>query len=342
MARRFLVDIVHPAHFHFYRNIISEVTARGDDVLVATRDKDVTTDLVTSAGVDAVQVSSISGNGRLDQARELLTRDLALTKLVRKFQPDIVLTRNPSGIHASLTRRSTIGVFDTDDGVAAGLHYHLARPAHIITMPDGVASGSHPRVRRYNSFKALAYLHPNRFAPRDVRSDLCREREPLFVVRTVAMAAAHDHGESGIPVALLRDIVDRLASHGRLIISSEGELPKEFEEFRNPLPVTDFHALLASADLVVGDSQTVATEAALLGTPVVHISTWSRRLDVLIELEDRWGLLESFVPGSVLITDSIERLSSDGTKKDWRRRTADMFEHKVDLTDWYLELLDSL
>ena len=202
--------------------------------------------------------------------------------------------------------------------------------------------GGHPRIRRYDSFKALAYLHPNRLVTRDVRAELGQADAPLFVIRTVAMAASHDHGESGIPPALLGRIIELLSSRGRVVVSCEGDIPAQFAHLRSPLPPSDFHSLLATADLVVGDSQTVATEAALLGTPVVHVSSWSRRLSVLIELEDRWRLLESFRPDSPLIIEAIERLSVAGNKAEWLQRKHEMLANKVDLTDWYLDLIDSL
>ena len=36
------MDITHPAHVHFFRHAIAELRARGHDVAVTTRRKDIT------------------------------------------------------------------------------------------------------------------------------------------------------------------------------------------------------------------------------------------------------------------------------------------------------------
>jgi predicted glycosyltransferase len=41
-----LIDIGHPAHVHFYKNTIKELEAKGHEVLVTARDKDVAINLL--------------------------------------------------------------------------------------------------------------------------------------------------------------------------------------------------------------------------------------------------------------------------------------------------------
>ncbi len=42
---KLLIDIVHPAHVHFYRPLINELEEQGAEVAVVSRTKDVTNDL---------------------------------------------------------------------------------------------------------------------------------------------------------------------------------------------------------------------------------------------------------------------------------------------------------
>jgi predicted glycosyltransferase len=43
---RILVEILHPAHVHFFRNFVADMQERGHEALLTARDKDVTVDLL--------------------------------------------------------------------------------------------------------------------------------------------------------------------------------------------------------------------------------------------------------------------------------------------------------
>ena len=73
-------------------------------------------------------------------------------------------------------------------------------------------------------------------------------------------------------------------------------MPAEFAELRFSVPPHLMHDALAQAWICVGDSQTMAAEAALLGVPAVRCSTFVGRLAYLEELEHKYSLLESFRP----------------------------------------------
>ena len=49
-ALRIAVDITHPAHFHFFKNSIQAWQDRGHDVLILSRDKDLTLQLLDETG----------------------------------------------------------------------------------------------------------------------------------------------------------------------------------------------------------------------------------------------------------------------------------------------------
>ena len=119
---RVMIDVVHPAHVHFYRNLWSELVARGDEVLVVSRDKDVTLALLDHFGIEHVPVGRAGRRSIVGHGLELAHRDLALIRLGRRFRPDIVLTRNPAGVRAARILRVP-GVFDTEPGTAARLHW---------------------------------------------------------------------------------------------------------------------------------------------------------------------------------------------------------------------------
>jgi len=73
------------------------------------------------------------------------------------------------------------------------------------------------------------------------------------------------------------------------------------------LPVEAIHDLLAFADCYVGDSQTMATEAAVLGTPAVRTSAFVGDDDMsnFRELETEYGLLQSFADEDAAIDRAV-------------------------------------
>lgn len=341
-----MIDVAHPAHVHFYRNLLAALEERGDRVLVVSRDKDVTLELLDRYGIAHTPVGRSGDRSLVGHGLELARRDLALVRLGRRFRPDIVLTRNPAGVHAARAL-GIPGVFDTDDGTSAGVHWRAAAPfATAITTPECLGEDHGRRHWTYPSFKALAFLHPARFTPDPTVRDRLglSTGERLFVVRFVAMEASHDLGERGLPESTRRAVVDRLRSLGRVVISSERPLPPDLAALAFPLAPTDLHHTLAAADLVVGDSLSVAAEAALLGTPALRASSFSGRVGYLRELEERYGLLRSFLPDeSGALLDALDEIVGDPrTPSIWAERRARMLAEQVDLTAWYLDLVDLL
>lgn len=343
---RVLVDIVHPAHVHFYRHLITQLEARGDEVEVVARDKDVTLELLDLFEIPYRSVGRSGSKGWVGQASELLIRDWALWRTARRFRPHLILARNPAGVQVARVV-GAIGVFDTDDGSAVGIHFRAAAPfAHVITTPDSITEDYGPRHRRYQGYKALAYLHPAHFRPDpDVLTHLgVSEDEPYSLVRFVAMVASHDRNEAGLALDVKRRIVNILDKRGRVFISSEAGLPSDLETRRLQIPPHRMHDALAFARMCVGDSQTVAFEAGLLGTPSIHCSSWSGRLEPLDELERRFGLLRSFPPErSEELLAAVEEVAADpDAKLVWAGRRERMLREKIDVTAWYLDLVSEL
>ena len=57
-----------------------------------------------------------------------------------------------------------------------------------------------------------------------------------------------------------------------------------------PIPPESIHSLLYYAKMFIGDSQTMTTEAAILGTPALKCNTFAGKLSVPNELEEKYNL----------------------------------------------------
>ena len=67
----------------------------------------------------------------------------------------------------------------------------------------------------------------------------------------------------------------------------------------NPL---DIHHVITFASLYIGDSQSMAVEAAMLGVPSIRFNDFAGKISVLEELEHKYGLTYG------IKTDQPERL----------------------------------
>ena len=342
---RVLFDIVHPAHVHFYRYIWVELEAAGHETLVVSRAKDVTETLLDEIGIPFVSGSKGPRSSWLGQGVELVSRDLRLYRLGRRFRPDVVLTRNPAGVHAARALRVP-SIFDTDNGTSAGIHFRLAEPwATVTTTPEGIGEDYGPRHRQYPSYKSMAFLHPRRFTPDpSVRADLgVGPEERFFLLRFVAMNASHDHGHEGVPHDAAREMLAELETRGKVFVSAEGDMPADLDRHRLPTKASQFLDVLAEASLIVGDSGSVAAEAALLGTLSIFYSSFAGKLSYLNELEDDYGLVRNLTPpDTASLTAAVEELSTPEAEATAAGGRAAMLDDKIDLTEWYLTLIDEV
>jgi uncharacterized protein len=342
---RVLFDIVHPAHVHFFKHMLTGLSKRGHETRIVAREKDVTTALLDRLGFPYDTVGRSAKKSLFGMGRELLNRDVALAKVAFKFKPDMIVTRNPAG--AQTGRLLGIpSIFDTDDGKAAGIHFWSAAPfAHVITTPDCTEEDYGKRHVKYPGYKQTAYLHPNHFTPdRSVLSSLgVAPGERYFIVRFVAMVASHDVGEGGLPLAAKRELIEKLRARGKVFLSSEDQLPEELAHMKFPLPADKLHDALAFADLIVGDSQTVAAEAAVLGTPSLRVSSWTGRLAYLTELEKRYGLTFAYHPNNAadLLAHVDRWLAEPSLRQSLAPQHQRLLADKVDVAEWFVDYLEN-
>jgi predicted glycosyltransferase len=335
----FLFDITHPAHVHLFRNAMNQLRAAGHRVLVTSREKDLTNDLLDVYGFEYRSLSAKGGH-KLSLLVEWTRRELGLLRVARRFGPDAIVSRlNPPAAHAASVFRCPSVVFD--DSEAARLAARLTHPfADLICTPAAYTRDLGPKQRRYDGFHELAYLHPDWFEPdpEPLVAHGVAVDEPYFVLRFVSWGAHHDVGKRGFTDAVKRDLVGRLSDRGEVYITSERALPDDLERYRLPVPPQHVHDLLYYADLYVGDSQTMATEAGVLGTPAVRANSFSGENDMgnFRALEEEYGLIRS--------TDNPERalalaeeLADADTKSEWHRKRERLCEEKIDVTRYIVD-----
>lgn len=341
---RVLFDLGHPAHFHLLRHVIADLRRRGEDVRVVARQKDCLPDLLREAQVPFHLVPR-KKTGLVALGCEAIRAFVIAAKLAMHKPFDLLLGNSiVVGPLGRLTGTTSV-VFNEDDAKAVPIQALLSySPANFVVTPRCLRFEKHGlKHLTYPGYEELGYLHPRRFSPDpNIRKDLgLGKGQRYFLVRLVALTAHHDIGERGLSRAQARAIIDRLQEHGRVFLSTEAPADSDLAKLVLPTPAERIFDVLAFADLVVGDSQTVTAEAAVLGTPSLRCNTFVGRLAYLEELEHRYGLTAGFRPHQFdqLMARLDEWLHLPNRKQEWQRRRQVMLAECVDLTDWILSLV---
>ena len=90
--------------------------------------------------------------------------------------------------------------------------------------------------------------------------------------------------------------------------------------------------------MYIGDSQSMAVESALLGTPGVRFNDFSGEIGVLNELEDKYQLTYSFKTNQVEeFFNQVEEMLKDETlKKDFLGRREKMLSEKINVFNFFI------
>lgn len=341
---RILVDLNHPAHVHLFRNAILEWKKHGHDVLIAARDKDVTLRLLQLYGLDYTRTAGVH-KGWLAFPLAALELDWKILGLARRFDPDVMVGTSFAIAHVSKFVRAKSIVFAEDNKNSSRLFWAVAQPfADAIVVPDSIPDNFGPRQVKYPSYHELAYLHPNRFTPNEevLREEGLSPNKPYSVVRFVSFGASHDVNQSGLDEPARTRLIQLLQKQGQVIISGETDLPPELEPLRMKISPDQVHHLLAFAQILVSDSQTMTVEAAVLGTPSVRYNTFVGRTPIIEELENRYQLTYGFRPPyfDEMMNKVEEILASADKRALWFQRRARMINEKIDLTEWLVRYVE--
>jgi hypothetical protein len=213
--------------------------------------------------------------------------------------------------------------------------------AHSVCTPDCYQETVRGRHVTYAGYHELAYLHPSRFSPDPARLPAfgVREGEPYFLLRFVSWQASHDQGEVGLTDDQKCRLVSLLAPHGKVLISSEGPVPPSLEPLVLRGPLMDVHHLMAFAQMIVGESATMASEAAVLGVPAVFIATTSR--GYIDDQERRYGHVRHFTEAEFeQAIEAIGTLLIHGPREVGSAARARLLADKIDVTAWMVEYIE--
>lgn len=330
-----------PAHVHLYKYATEELQSRGHEVRLLARDYGCTTALLDRYDLP----HSIYGSCDTTKASLLWNLPGHYTRIARQaraFDPDVIFGMGGYAAFAGLiTRTPTVLILDSEPTT---IDHAISTPlAEAILTPAAFRKDLGERQYVFEGFKESAYLHPDvRSNPDGIREDLDVEhQDPLVIARFNAFGSHHDIGRGGFTTTQRRRLIETIGEDATVLVSDESDdleldgLPAR----RFDLHPARLHDALAEADLLIADSQTMVTEAALLGTPAIRSNGFVGEDDMgnFIELESQ-GLVYNLESLDAVIRRAKELLENHETSDEWQRRADAYLRNQVNLTEVIVEV----
>ena len=272
-----------------------------------------------------------------------MKKNLKLLRFCIRHRPDWMAGTSAEIAHVGFLLRIPSYVFSEDDYSVISTFAKVTYPfaTHVVS-PDGCNNGKwNNKTIRYRGYHKLAYLHPNRFAAdASIVDQYFPHSVPYFIIRLAQLNAHHDDDARGISNAFMHRLIEILKRHGRVYITSEREVPDEFAAHLLRINPLHIHHVMSFASLYIGDSQSMAVEAAMLGTPNIRISSFSGKISVLEELEHTYHLTTGIQPNEEerILTTIQEMVQNPEIRPAYQQRRQNMLRDKIDVTAWLVEL----
>ncbi len=344
-----LIQLSHPAHYHLYKNVAKNLMVDGHKVFILIKTKDILEDLLKQSGLPYYNIlTEAHRKNKLGILWDMFVRDWRMLRFVRKNKIDLLTGSTVEVAQVGwLTRKYRVNTGE-DDMRVVPLVQELGGLFMQSLLSPVVCDNwrLEPKSVKYASYHELAYLHPNHFsADKTIVERYFPTDTPFFILRFASLNAHHDVGIKGINTEIAQHLIDILKPHGRIYITSERELEPQFEQYRIPINTLDIHHVMAFSTLYIGDSQTMAAEAAVLGVPFVRFNDFVGRIGYLNELENVYHLgfgIKASEEGSAdkMYRTVEELLSLPDLKAEWQRRRQKMLSEKIDYAQfltWFIE-----
>lgn len=345
---KILIDIGHPAHVHYYRNFIKEMEKRGHEFYIVARNRGVIFDLLRFYNLNFIS----RGSGRKGIIGKIFYSFYSIFIIARSsffFKPDVFLSQG--GVYTApvawIFRKLSVSTEDTENAVVS---HKIAKMFNsTIISPSCFQFEISKYHLKYNSYQEFFYLHPNYFKPySSIRSKLnLNEDEKYVLVRFVDWNAHHDVGHNGLTIDNKIKVVEDLSEFVKVFILSEKSLPENLEKYKIKIDAELMHDVLSEAEMLFGESSTMASECACLGTPAIFIDKKGR--GYTDEQEKLYDIVYNFTdsPEDQLksVAKAIELIKDKDLNQKAKKSHREILKDKIDptkfLLDYFRELSES-
>ena len=341
---KILIEINHPAHYHFFKYSIKELVKKHHEIKIIIRDKDIIRELISDDS-DFKNIYFLQkADNSLKKILSLISASKKLFKIALEFKPDLFIGWNAiySGIVSFILRKPFI-LFEDNEYTWNQLLLRIPFASIILTNSSFPQKFGRKHFY-YNSYEELTYLHPKYFK---INNEIFRKyginkKNKLIVVRMIAWNATHDYNQHGLfsqKKDFLRFII-KLRCFGNILLSIENNPPKLITN-NGIINISSkyFHDFLALADVCITEGGTTAVEASLLGIPVIYTSTLIR--SYLKELSEKYGLVFISTQQTEVLEKTEQMLFNNNIKNEAENGRKKILQEKLDLTHLIILLIEN-
>ena len=266
------VDILHPAHLNFFKNVIKTLEMNDVDVVISVLDRGKVPKIVRKEFPDKeVHVIGRHRGTKFSIIFEAnFRRFFQMFFLLLKHKPRIGLSVGSfiMGFGLQLLSRKN---YQVDDDPERFFNVLLEKwTSSKLYFPPNVHA-DHPKVNNFNCLKEWAYLSPKYFRPdEEVLEEYGLPKNGYIFIREVSTGSLNYINEAKNPIASI--------SHGfpenhPVLLSLEDKSTRDqypshwtiLEE-----PVRDIHSLMYFSKCLISSGDSMAREGGMLGKPAVY------------------------------------------------------------------------
>jgi len=136
-----LFFLVHPAHFHLFKNVIKDLKNKKHKIRILIKSKDVLQELLDAEGWDYINTLTDEKKtyGKLslgfEAIRGLIKREMQLARIVLKDRPDVMVGTEWSIAHVGRLFRIPSLIVNEDDTSATPENYLVYPFASDLILP---------------------------------------------------------------------------------------------------------------------------------------------------------------------------------------------------------------
>jgi predicted glycosyltransferase len=336
---KYIFELNHPKHYYQFKYVMQILKSRGHEISVLARDKDVLLNVLQEEHVGY----TVFGKHRKTMLSKVLGTFGLMFKyiaIVKEQRPDVFVSKASwyGSAMAKIFHKKSV-IFPDSEVVKVTNRYVVPMCTKVVT-PDSFRLDYGSKHYRIKGIFEDCYLSPHVFQADEAVIEKYGLKRPYAVVRFVGWFANHDVGKSGFNQREKEELVQAISKNMNVYISSENDLPDELEPYRLPTPASVIHDVLSFADLYIGDSQTMASEAALLGTPAIRSNSFVGPNDMsnFIMSQEKYGLLYNVAEPAEAISLATD-MSKNSRKVEWMEKRDKYYAQVGDCNAQIVELI---
>ena len=337
-----LISSGHPAQIHNFRELKKELEAKGHTVFWVATQKDISEYLLHYYGI-RYTVLRRPRKSIFSRIYTLIINSITVFSLLKNNNIDIAVSRVSPYVtiacmlrrteHIALTDTETAGIYDKIFGTFA---------TTLLTAKSFRRQLRKDQIR-FDGNIELFYLHPKRFQPANNVENILglHDGEPYVIMRFVTWDAYHDKGIYGFTDENKIKAVEEISKYARVFVSSENKLQKRLEKYRITIPVEKMHDVIAHATLFFGESATMASESAIMGTPAIYLNkNWLGYIEEAAKYDLVHLFKDSLEKQNSAINKAEELLKDPNIKEKTLENASKFLKDKIDVTAfmvWFIE-----